>query len=85
MHSGGYIEETVGLVEAGYGQLGLKGRTIGGREAALKKPGFSTDKKKNEKAQSEPQQLRVFIEPQDKELKEWKEAALALLEFYDKE
>lgn len=81
-NEGGYIEETVGLSEAGYGQFGIRGRTPEGREVALKKPKFDLDKNKNETAQAAPHQLRVFLEPQDDDQTEYLEAAKALIEFY---
>lgn len=85
LREGGYIEETLGLTEAGYGQIGVDGTTPEGREAALRKPQFSLDKKVNEKTQAAPQILRVYIEPQETEKKEHTEAARALIEFYGDE
>ncbi|MCJ2093221.1 hypothetical protein MKK67_12075 [Methylobacterium sp. J-072] len=82
---GGYIEEAVGLADAGYGQYGMRGRTPEGREVALKKPRFDLDKERNENIQAGPQQLRVFLESHDDETDEFKEAAAALIEFYGQE
>ncbi|MGP9821338.1 hypothetical protein ACTZWW_15085 [Salinarimonas sp. NSM] len=82
MTDGGYIEETVGLASAGYGQFGLEGSTPGGRKAALKKPQFSMERERNEKVQASPQQIRVFIEPHERFELEYEEAAKALIEVY---
>jgi len=82
MSSEGYIEEAVGLADAGYGQYGFDGTTPSGRQASLKKPNFSLDKAKNERVQSAPQQIKVSLDPQPSEAEEFKEAARALIEFY---
>lgn len=84
-NDGGYIAEAVGLADAGYGQYGMRGRTPEGREAALKKPKFDLDRERNENAQAAPQQLKVFLEPQDNETAEFAEAAAALMELYGQE
>jgi hypothetical protein len=83
MHSGGYIEETLGLTEKGYGQVGVEGETPSGRRASVAKPSFSPERKTNEKRQTEPQVLRVFVDVKDNRAEEAEEAARALLEFYD--
>lgn len=81
-NDGGCIEEAVGLAEAGYGQYGLQGTTAEGRQVALRKPKFDLDKERNQNIQRAPQQLRVYLEPQESELAEFAEAAAALIEFY---
>jgi len=85
MAEGGFIEEAVGLAQAGYGQFGLKGTTPEGRYAQYGKPAFSLEKRKNEAVQARPQVLRVFMEPQLTDREDQTEVARALLDFYDPE
>ncbi len=83
MNSGGYIEQTVGLAESGYGQIGFSGTTKDGLNASVKKPKFTLDRDQNEKTQTEPRMLRVMIEPSSDDVeKESRDVARAMLDFY---
>lgn len=84
MGEGGYIAETLGLAQRGYGQIGVKGYTPDGHEAAYGKPKFSVDKQENEKQKNKPQSLKVYIDPQETEDETIGEVAKALLGFYDR-
>ena len=84
MAEGGYIEETLGLVEHGYGQLGVSGQTPNGMKASIKKPTFSQDKSENTKHQEDPHSLRVLVEDHGGQNNELERAvAKALIEFYE--
>ena len=78
----GYIEEVVGLTQAGYGQFGLKATTPEGRPATYGKPKFSLEKSKNEKQQQKPQPLKVYVNQKRVYKNQFREVAKALLDFY---
>ncbi|MBR1275614.1 hypothetical protein [Bradyrhizobium sp. AUGA SZCCT0283] len=65
MDDEGFITAAAGLVEAGYGQMSVAGRTADGIDAEIKKPRFDRDVLKNEKIQERPRELRVFIDDED--------------------
>jgi hypothetical protein len=82
MNQTGFITAAAGLVEAGYGQMSVAGRTEDGIDAEIKKPRFDSDVLKNEKIQEKPRELRVFVD--DEDLSEGdvvKTAARALIKF----
>jgi hypothetical protein len=54
MNQTGFISAAAGLVEAGYGQMSVAGRTEEGIDAEIKKPRFDSDVLKNEKIQEKP-------------------------------
>ena len=80
---GGFIDATSGLVNAGYGQMAVEGKTEDGLEAEIKKPRFDRDIEKNEKIQQKPRELRVYVEDEEQTDSEiLSTAAEALLKFY---
>lgn len=84
MHAagGGFINEAVGLAEAGYGQVGARGTTPG-YKANISKPAFSGDRKKDQHQQAKPRVLKVYVPSSDVESEHEAEVAKALLEFYE--
>lgn len=78
----GFISETTGLANAGYGQVGASGVTPEGRRATYSKPKFDDQKDKNLQRQSEPRMLKVYIDEQGTIEQEETEVVRALLEFY---
>jgi hypothetical protein len=83
MHRQGFIAAAAGLVEAGYGQMSVAGRTPDGRDAEIKKPRFDSDVVKNEQIQEKPRELRVFVDDEDlKEADINRTAASALIKFH---
>jgi hypothetical protein len=86
MDAEGFIAATAGLVEAGYGQMSVAGRTPDGLDAEIKKPRFVADVVKNEQIQEKPRQLRIFVDDEDmSEDQVTRTAARALLKFHEKE
>ena len=83
MDQAGFITAAAGLVEAGYGQMSVAGRTEDGIEAEIKKPRFDSDVLKNEKIQEKPRELRVFVDDEDlREEDVVRTAARALIRFH---
>jgi hypothetical protein len=83
MHRQGFIAAAAGLVEAGYGQMSVAGRTPDGLDAEIKKPRFDSDVVKNEQIQEKPRELRVFVDDEDlKEADINRTAASALIKFH---
>ena len=80
----GFVGEAVGLSEAGYGQISVKGRTSEGREAALGKPVFSTNREENQERQQKPRSLKVYFDLEGKERIDNISIAKALIDFYGK-
>lgn len=83
MNKDGFIAAATGLVDAGYGQLSVSGRTKEGLEAEIKKPRFDSDVVKNEKIQEQPRELRIFVDDEglsDEKVAET--AANALIKFH---
>jgi len=62
MGDSGLIQAVADLVDAGYGQLALAGRTEDGLRAEIKKPKYSADRQQNEAASEKPRELRVWVE-----------------------
>jgi hypothetical protein len=65
MDNKGFITAASGLVEAGYGQMSVAGRTEDGLDAEIKKPRFDSDVLKNERIQEKPRELRIFVDDED--------------------
>lgn len=83
MHNEGFIAAASGLVDAGYGQMSVAGRTSDGLDAEIKKPPFNSDVLKNEKIQEKPRELRVFVDDEGLNESEInKMAAQALIRFH---
>ena len=80
----GFLAQAWGLAAAGYGQLGVRGETPQGLEAAFRKPTFNEERSKNIAQQEKPRQLRVFIPDHPEEAQQEEEVVKALLEFYDR-
>jgi hypothetical protein len=82
----GFIAAATGLVEAGYGQVAVAGRTEDGLDAEIKKPRFDPDVQKNERIQEKPRELRVFVDDEDlDEDSVMRTAARALIRFHDQD
>jgi hypothetical protein len=83
MDRDGFIAAAAGLVEAGYGQMSVAGRTEDGIDAEIKKPRFDPDVQKNERIQEKPRELRVFVDDEDlNEGEVVRTAARALINFH---
>lgn len=83
MSDEGLIRAATDLIEAGYGQSSVSGFTEDGLEAEIKKPAFSHDRAKNERAQERPRELRVFVDTADVNEDEiLKTAAVSLIKFF---
>ncbi|MGE3246976.1 MAG: hypothetical protein AB7F96_04380 [Beijerinckiaceae bacterium] len=79
----GLMVRAADLSDAGYGQYSLTGITPSGLEAQIKKPTFSQDRERNERAQDKPRELRVFVDTDGlQEDQILLSAGRALIEFY---
>jgi hypothetical protein len=86
MDNNGFITAAAGLVEAGYGQMSVAGRTVDGLDAEIKKPRFDSDVLKNEKIQERPRELRIFVDDEDlNEAEVTRLAARALIKFHSED
>lgn len=77
------MKAILGLSEAGYGQVAIKGVTPDGHTAQIKKPQFHFDAEKNIAAQEKPRQMRVYIEAEGEDEEQlFAATAKALIGFY---
>lgn len=81
----GPIDQASALSRDGYGQIGVRGKTPEGHMAKIPRPQFELEKSKNQKIQSKPRELRVYIESDEESDDKFAEAVVkALVSFYDR-
>ena len=78
----GHLAAAREMADAGYGQFSVSGVTDDGHEAMIKKPRFHDEVRQNQKRQTEPRELRVYIRSEDETDEQvFKLAGIALINF----